>query len=169
MARATANETAARALAVTLHDLAWLLPRTVDVEAVSVDARAGTELDTLPASELEVMRLLVRRPGLTVGEVARELGLQRTNASAAIRTLIGRGLLQRARDADDGRVARLTPTSRAIENRDRREAAWGAALAARLSGLEAADAAAILACAQPLAELARALAGVRSHREIGGS
>ena len=169
MDRATATETAARTLAVTLHDLAWLLPRTVDVEAAPVGAGAGAELDALPTSELEVMRLLVRRPGLTVGEVARELGLQRTNASAAIRTLIGRGLLQRARDTDDGRVARLTPTPRAIENRDRREAAWGTALAARLDELGSARAAAVYACAEPLAELARALAGVQSHPDNEGS
>ena len=67
-----------RELAVTLHDLAWLLPRTLDPQAEA-------ELDVLPGSELEVMRLLVRRPGLSVGDVARELGLQPSNASAAVR------------------------------------------------------------------------------------
>ena len=152
MASSSAENTAsAQALAVVLHDLAWLMPRTID-------AREATGLDALPLSELEVMRLLVRRPGLTVGEVARELGLQRTNASAAIRTLIGRGLLQRARDASDGRVARLTPTPRAIENRDRREAVWGEALSERLSALDPAVAARVIACARPLRLLADVLA-----------
>ena len=141
-----------RALAVALHDLAWLMPRTLD-------AGEAAGVDPLPPSELEVMRLLVRRPGLTVGEVARELGLQRTNASAAVRTLIGRGLLERARDASDGRVARLTPTSRAIENRERRELAWGRALTERLSALEPRQAARVLACTQPLQALAEILAG----------
>ncbi len=144
------DTTSARSLAVVLHDLAWLLPRTID-------AREATGLDALPLSELEVMRLLVRRPGLTVGEVARELGLQRTNASAAIRTLIGRGLLERTQDASDGRVARLTPTPRAIENRDRRELAWGEALTERLDALDAAEVARVLACAAPLQALADAL------------
>ena len=93
----------ARELAVVLHDIAWLLPRTIDPWA-----EAG--LDPLPASELEVMRLLVRAPELSVGEVARELGLQPSNASAAIRGLMARGLLERRRDARDGRISRLVPT-----------------------------------------------------------
>jgi DNA-binding MarR family transcriptional regulator len=151
VASASPARSSARALAVALHDLAWLMPRTIDLEG---DAR-----DALPPSELEVMRLLVRRPGLTVGDVARELGLQRTNASAAVRTLIGRGLLERARDVDDGRVARLTPTPRAIENRDRREAAWGEILGARLSRLGPDEAARVLRCAEPLRILAQELAG----------
>ena len=147
-----AGSAASLDLAVVLHDLAWLLPRTLDL-----DAEGGA--DALPPTELEVMRLLVRRPGLTVGEVARELGLQRPNASAAIRTLIGRGLLCRARDVADGRMAHLTPTAQAIENRDRREAAWGAALAARLAGIAPERAACILRCAEPLRVLAEELAG----------
>jgi DNA-binding MarR family transcriptional regulator len=149
------TEPTVEALAVVLHDLAWLLPRTVDVDEAS-------GRDTLPPSELEVMRLLVRRPGLTVGEVARELGLQRTNASAAVRTLTGRGLLERHGDPSDGRVARLTPTRRAIENRDRREAAWGQALSRRLDELEPGAAAQVIACAGPLRVLAdRLTAGDR--------
>ncbi len=140
-----------RELAVVLHDLAWLMPRTID-------AGEAARLDALPPSELEVMRLLVRRPGLTVNQVARELALQRTNASAAVRTLIGRGLLERTRDVSDGRVARLTPTPRAIENRDRREVAWAQTLAESLGALAPAQAAAVNACAQPLRALADALA-----------
>ena len=147
----SADAAASHELAVVLHDLAWLLPRTLDL-----DAEGGA--DSLPPTELEVMRLLVRRPGLTVGEVARELGLQRPNASAAIRTLIGRGLLRRARDEADGRVTHLTPTTQAIENRDRREAAWGAALAARLDGMAPEQAARVLRCAGPLRVLANELA-----------
>ena len=135
---------------MVLHDLAWLMPRTID-------PGEGVWPDTLPLSELEVMRLLVRRPGLTVGEVARELGLQRTNASAAVRTLIGRGLLERTRDTVDGRVARLTPTPRATENRDRREVAWGQALTERLGVLGPEQTARVLACAQPLQALAEIL------------
>ncbi|MCW2986771.1 MAG: hypothetical protein JWR63_4341, partial [Conexibacter sp.] len=51
----------AKRLAVVLQDLAWLLPRTIGA--------AELEREPLPLSELEVMRLLVRRPGLSVGEV----------------------------------------------------------------------------------------------------
>jgi DNA-binding MarR family transcriptional regulator len=137
-------------LAAVLHDLAWLLPRTVDPEA---EAAAG--LDPLPASELEVMRLLVRDPGLSVGSVARALGLQESNVSATVRALIARGLLERRRDPGDGRVARLHPTARAIDIHRRRERAWGAALGARLSELTAAERAALPEAVAVL----RALAG----------
>jgi DNA-binding MarR family transcriptional regulator len=149
----------ARALAVALHDLAWLLPRTVDLD---VEADRGPRLRTLPASELEVMRLLVRRPGLTVGDVARELGLQRTNASTAMAALVGRGLLARTQDPADRRVVRLSPTARATEERDVREQAWAAALAHRLERLAPAQRARALACADPLRALVSVLASERS-------
>jgi DNA-binding MarR family transcriptional regulator len=145
-----------RALAAALHDLAWLLPRTADV-----DAERDPRLRPLPASELEIMRLLVRRPGLTVGDVAGELGLQRTNASTSIRTLIGRGLLQSARDPEDGRVVRLSPTTLATEQRDVREQAWGTALAGRLQRLSTGDRTRLLAAAEPLRALASMLAAER--------
>lgn len=66
-------------LAVVLRDLAWLLPRTI-----------GREPDpghVLPASELEIMRLLVRRPGLSVNDTAAELRLAPANVSTALRAL----------------------------------------------------------------------------------
>jgi DNA-binding MarR family transcriptional regulator len=137
-----------RELAVVLHDIAWLLPRTIDPWA-----EAG--LDPLPATELEVMRLLVRAPELSVGEVARELGLQPSNASAAIRALVARGLLERKPDPRDGRVSRLHPTARAQAIRRQREGAWGELLRARLAKLQPEDASQLLGSVDSL----RALAG----------
>jgi DNA-binding MarR family transcriptional regulator len=157
MGRSSSNEGEAanveRVLIAALHDLAWLLPRTIDVQA-----EQDPRLDSLPRSELEIMRLLVRRPGLTVGEVARELGLQRTNASTGTRALVRRGLLASERDALDGRVARLTPTALAIRYRELREQAWAAALEERLEAVGAEQRERILACAEPLQTLAAALA-----------
>ena len=109
-------------LAVVLHDLAWLLPRTI-----------GREPDpgyALPASELEIMRLLVRRPGLSVNDTAAELRLAPANVSTALRALEARGLLERRRDPADGRVVRLHPTEAALTHRSDQERAWGGALAA---------------------------------------
>ena len=140
----------ARDLAVALHDIAWLLPRTID-------PWAEVGLDPLPASELEVMRLLVRVPGLSVGEVADELGLQASNASAAVRSLLARGLLERRPDERDGRISRLVPTPQAHAIRRRREAAWGELLRARLRRLPPEDVDALLAAADPLHALAAAL------------
>ena len=139
-----------RELAVALHDLVWLLPRTLDPLA-----EAG--LEPLPASELEDMRLLVRRPGLSVGEVAGELGLQPSNASAAVRGLLARGLLERRPDDRDARRSRLAPTTRAQEIRRRREAAWGELLRTRLRRLPPEDADRLLASVESLKALAAEL------------
>jgi DNA-binding MarR family transcriptional regulator len=141
----------ARDLAVVLHDLAWLLPRTVGLEAA--------RQDPLPQSELEVMRLLVRRPGLSVNDVARELGMQPSNASTAIRLLIARGTLERQADRADGRVARLYPTPAAYAARDRRERSWGEALASVLEGLGTADRRRLAEAMPALHLLAACLAG----------
>lgn len=143
-------------LAVVLHDLAWLLPRTIGLDP---DAD-----QVLPASELEVMRLLVRRPGCSVNEVAAELRLQAANVSTAIRALEARGLLHRARDPNDARVVRLRPTPRALAHRERQEASWGGALERGLAELPPAQGARLLAAAPAL----RALATVLARRSQSG-
>jgi DNA-binding MarR family transcriptional regulator len=139
-----------RELAVVLHDIAWLLPRTID-------PHAETGLDPLPSSELEVMRLLVRAPGLSVGDVARELGLQPSNASTLVRSLHTRGLLERHPDSRDGRISRLIPTARARDIRRRREGVWGELLRARLRRLPPEDAAQLLGAVDSLRALATEL------------
>ncbi len=143
------TDDATRELAVVLNDIAWLLPRTL--------GRAALPDDDLPASELEVMRLLVRRPGLSVNEVAAELAMRPSNVSGTVRTLIAQGLLERRRDEGDGRVARLHPTERAIANRERREAAWGDALAEHLESLTATERKRLLASNASLRRLVEAL------------
>jgi DNA-binding MarR family transcriptional regulator len=139
-----------RDLAVALHDIAWLLPR-------KLDPWAEVGLDPLPSSELEVMRLLVRAPGLSVGEVAQELGLRPSNASATIRSLIVRGLLERKPDDRDGRISRLTPTVRAQAIRRQREEAWGVLLGTRLRRLPPEHVSALLASSEALEALVAAL------------
>jgi DNA-binding MarR family transcriptional regulator len=140
-----------RDLAVVLHDIAFLLPRTIDLEA-------EIGLEPLPTSELEVIRLLVRQPGLSVGEVAQELELQPSNASSAVRSLVSRGLLARRPDERDGRISRLSPTPRAQAIRRQREAAWGQLLRTRLSRLEREEAAQLLSAVEALRALAMNLA-----------
>jgi DNA-binding MarR family transcriptional regulator len=141
-----------RELAVALHDIAWLLPR-------KIDPWAEIELEEpLPPTELEVMRLLVRAPDQSVGQVARELGLHPSNASAAVRGLLARGLLERKADTRDGRVSRLAPTAKAEAIRRRREGAWGELLRARLARMPPEDAATLLGAVDALEALAIALA-----------
>jgi DNA-binding MarR family transcriptional regulator len=141
-----------RELAVILHDIAWLLPRKIDPWA-EVEGE-----EPLPPTELEVMRLLVSSPELSVGEVARDLGLQPSNASAAVRGLVARGLLERRQDGRDGRISRLAPTAKAQAIRRRHEAAWGELLRARLARMPPEDAATLLAATDSLRALAVALA-----------
>jgi len=140
----------ARDLAVVLHDLAWLLPRTVGAPA----ARAEPQ----PPTALEIMRLLARRPGLSVNDVAREIGVQPNNVSTAVRLLEADGLLAKRRDEADGRVARLHPTAKAMAARGRREEAWGDAMTDALDHLDPADAEALLAASTALRRLADHLA-----------
>ena len=138
-------------LAVVLHDLAWLLPRTI--------GRETEPAQVLPPSELEIMRLLVRRPGLSVNEAAAELRLAPANVSTALRALEARGLLERRRDPVDGRVVRLHPTAAALAHRREQEQAWGRALAQALAALPKADAKRTLAATGSLRALAAVLGG----------
>ncbi len=140
----------ARDLAVVLHDLAWLLPRTIGA--------AASRAEPQPPTALEVMRLLSRRPGLSVNDVARELGIAPNNVSTAVTHLEGQGLLERRRDPSDGRVARLHPTPEAVEARARREKAWGEAMRDVLAAAPAEDAALLSAAAPALHRLADLLA-----------
>jgi DNA-binding MarR family transcriptional regulator len=136
-------------LAVVLHDLAWLLPRTIDADPDPVPV--------LPPSEFEIMRLLVRRPGLSVNQTARALHLQPANVSTSLRALEARGLLDRRRDSEDQRVVRLHPTGAALAHRHDQEHAWGDALEQTLDTLSEADAARLLAAEPALRALAAAL------------
>lgn len=136
-------------LANALRDISWLLPRTL---GAAPGPTAG-----MPRSEIEVMRLLVRRPGLSVNDAAAELGLQPSNLSAAVRSLVARGELERRPDPGDGRVVRLHPTKKALAVRAGQERAWGRALDQVLAGLDPADRARLDAAAPSLVALAAVL------------
>ena len=111
----------------------------------------------MPRSEIEVMRLLVRRPGLSVNETAAELGLQPPNTSTAVRSLVERGELERRTDPEDGRIVRLHPTKQALAAREAQERAWGTALDQVLAGLAPENRRRLLDVAPALIALAGAL------------
>lgn len=160
---------ATRDLTVALFDLAWLLPRTIGAEE--------GQPDPLPRSELEVMRLLGRRPGMGVNSVARELGLQPSNVSASVRSLVARGLLERRPSSHDRRQVLLYLTTVARRSRASREARWTDELASVLGDLPTGQRRKILAAAPALAELAQRLtqpddvgtSDDRSSSDHGGS
>ncbi|HEY1827192.1 MAG TPA: MarR family transcriptional regulator [Acidimicrobiales bacterium] len=100
-------------------------------------ARQPVELSSLTSSQLDLMRTVLRRPGISVAEAADDLGLAPNTVSTLVRQLTGQRLLTRRVDPNDRRVARLalTPSMqrKVSEFRDRRIATLGAAL----SGLSA--------------------------------
>lgn len=97
--------------------------------------RAGMDSDPLPEAQLEILRLVNRRPGIRVHDVAAELGLASNTVSTLVHRLTDTGFVDRLSDAGDGRVARLRlrPVAevRLQRWRDRR----GEILAARLAEL----------------------------------
>jgi DNA-binding CsgD family transcriptional regulator len=65
------------------------------------------ELSQLTGSQLELVRLLRRRPGLSVSEVADELNVAPNTVSTLVRQLVDAGFVVRGCQAADRRVARL--------------------------------------------------------------
>ncbi|MEW9551998.1 MarR family winged helix-turn-helix transcriptional regulator [Nonomuraea sp. NPDC050783] len=84
--------------------------------AVRRGAARDPGVEPLPASEVELLRIIVHRPGVSPGRLASEAGMKPSNVSAALRHLVERGLVSRESDPDDRRAARLRPTARALAN-----------------------------------------------------
>jgi DNA-binding MarR family transcriptional regulator len=91
------------------------------------------ELSSLTGAQLELVRLLRRRPGASIADAALELRVAPNTVSTLVRQLTEAGVVARAVDGTDRRVARLTITSAIARKvdawRDRRVEAVGAALA----------------------------------------
>jgi DNA-binding MarR family transcriptional regulator len=86
----------------------------------------------LTESQSELLRLVGRRPGISVSQAATELGLAANSASTLVSKLCAGGFLTREVDANDRRVGRLRltePTQNiADESRNARRAALSDAL-----------------------------------------
>ncbi|HTZ10373.1 MAG TPA: MarR family transcriptional regulator [Acidimicrobiales bacterium] len=97
------------------------------------------ELSPLTGAQLELVKLLRRRPDVAVAEAAEELNLAANTVSTLVGQLVEAGLVRRRADPADRRVARLdlTPHMRRKVDawRDTRVVALGGALA-RLSTRE---------------------------------
>ena len=91
------------------------------------------ELVELTGAQLDLVRLVRRRPGVSVAEAAAELGLAANTVSTLVRRLTDAGLLLRHVDPADRRVARLelsAGTARRVARfRDRRVALVASAIA----------------------------------------
>ncbi len=90
------------------------------------------ELSRLTGAQLELVRLLRRRPGTSVGEAAAELGLAPNTVSTLVGTLTREDVVVRTVDDADRRAVRLelaAPVRHRVEAwRDRRTDALQSAL-----------------------------------------
>jgi DNA-binding MarR family transcriptional regulator len=99
-------------------------------------ARRPLELSSLTSSQVDLVRLVRRRPGITVAEAAVELRLAPNTVSTLVRQLTAGEMIRREVDARDRRVAHLELTPELLTTvdafRDRRISLLSAAIA-RLS------------------------------------
>ncbi len=97
----------------------------------------GFDRTGLTQSQAELLRLVGRRPGISVREAAAELGLAANTASTLVSRLAADDLLHRTVDSTDRRVGRLRLTDAAQDVADRSRLARRTALAEALETLDA--------------------------------
>lgn len=89
---------------------------------------AGGSFAGVTQSQAELLRLVGRRPGISVREAAQELGLAANTASTLVSKLAADELLVRTVDPDDRRIGRLRLTEPAQQLADQTRASRRAAL-----------------------------------------
>jgi DNA-binding MarR family transcriptional regulator len=99
-------------------------------------AGTGSESRHLPESQAELLRLVARRPGISVSVAAAELGLVPNTASSLVSRLVSDGLLIRNIDTADRRIGRLWLTEPAQQVMDASAAARRAVLSELLHELD---------------------------------
>jgi DNA-binding MarR family transcriptional regulator len=99
-------------------------------------AGRGFDMTGLTEAQAELLRLVGRRPDISIREAAAELGLVANTASTLVSKLVSAGRLIRTVDADDRRVGRLRLTDSAQNVADASRAAGRAALSDALAELD---------------------------------
>jgi DNA-binding MarR family transcriptional regulator len=120
-------------------------------------AREDWPLEPLATAQVDLLRAVRLRSGITIGEAAAELHIAPNTASTLAQQLVTAGLVAREPDPDDRRAVRLVLTPAA----ERRMAAWHdrrqGVLDSALQRLSPGDRAAVEAAVAPLRELLGAL------------
>ncbi len=100
---------------------------------------AKHEAGDLTMPQFRVLLRVRHRPGLSISDLAEDLGLSAATASTMVDSLVGRDLLSRASAADDRRrvEVRLTEAGAEVLAEHRRRAQWR--LEARLERLSPAE------------------------------
>lgn len=138
-----------------LRDLAWTIQRLVPEAA---------GLDPLTNTELAVIKRVQASPGVTVSGLARHLGMKQSNVSAAVRDLVGRGLVAREADPADGRVHQLVPTEKSLADKDSIDTVWSGGVRTAMDRLEPEQVAAIENASDALRALDEVLHAERDGR-----
>jgi DNA-binding MarR family transcriptional regulator len=102
------------------------LPELMFEVADLLDLKAPTEasLAELPASELEVLRLVTLFPGCGVAFLTDRTKARQANVSATVRSLVERGLVVKKTDERDKRAVRLYASEQADQDLEALRKIW---------------------------------------------
>jgi DNA-binding MarR family transcriptional regulator len=120
-------------------------------------AGRGFDATGLTEAQAELLRLVGRRPDISVREAAAELGLVPNTASTLVSKLASDGLITRKVDTEDRRVGRLRLTDSAQRVADASRAASRAALFEVIDELDADQVDALARGLSVMAEMTRKL------------
>jgi DNA-binding MarR family transcriptional regulator len=107
-------------------DVTEHVPEILFDTSANIRLRAPTEagLAELPPSELEVLRLVSMHPGCGISFITEHTKMLQANASATVRSLVERGLLQKQVDPRDRRAVQLSPTRQASQDLQALREVW---------------------------------------------
>ena len=117
-------------------DARWAdLADLILVIAREIQFHGYTDPHAVPLTQSEgmVMRYLHDRPGAAPSQIAAATGLQRTNLSAVLRGLEGKGLAERRASPEDRRGATIHPTERGTRNYALVRQEWASAVSGAAS------------------------------------
>ncbi|CDR02388.1 MarR family winged helix-turn-helix transcriptional regulator [Streptomyces iranensis] len=125
--------------------------------------RAGMTEPRLRGAQVELLRLVMARPGIRVSAAAKELYLAGNSVSTLVNQLVKAGYLHRETDPADRRSAQLTATPAAEARLREWQARRGALVREQVAKLSESDRAALAAAVPALRKLAENL-----HEEVEG-
>ncbi|UUT34789.1 MarR family winged helix-turn-helix transcriptional regulator [Microbacterium elymi] len=140
-----------RAVTAALRELSWTVHRRPP------QRNSAGPLNT---TAIAMLKQVVDAPGSTVGELAAELALRQSNASAAVRLLVQHGYVERRPDLEDRRVVRIMPTERGVREEQVVAAAWAGSLDEAFAGLPAQRQQELRSALVALREIERRLRGI---------
>ncbi|MEU1799610.1 MarR family transcriptional regulator [Streptomyces sp. NPDC019937] len=126
--------------------------------------RAGMAEPRLRGAQVELLRLVMARPGIRVSAAAKELYLAGNSVSTLVNQLVKAGYLHRETDPEDRRSALLTATPAAVARLREWQARRGALVREQVARLSESDRASLAAAVPALRRLAENL-----HEEVEGS